>query len=78
MACEANGSKVGEIIKQLCDEGFEGLTGAVITLLNEVMKLDRGRHLQARPYERNEERQAYISHQKLIEKYILCFLITLI
>jgi hypothetical protein len=47
MACESNGSKVGEIIEQLCDEGFEGLTEAVITLLNEAMKLDRGRHIQA-------------------------------
>jgi hypothetical protein len=43
MDCEANGSKVGEIIEQLCDEGFDGVTGAVITQLNEAMKLDRNR-----------------------------------
>jgi putative transposase len=64
MACESNGSKVGEIIEQLCDEGFEGLTGAVITLLNEAMKLDRGRHIQARPYERSAERQGYANGYK--------------
>jgi putative transposase len=57
MACEVNDSKVGSVIEQLCDEGFDGITGAVITLLNEAMKLDRTRHLQARPYERSEERQ---------------------
>ena len=50
MACEANGTKIGGIIEQLCDEGFDGITGAVITLLNEAMKLDRTRHLQALPY----------------------------
>ena len=64
MACETNGSKVGEIIEQLCDEGFDGITGAVITLLNEAMKLDRSRHLQASPYERSEDRQGYSNGYK--------------
>jgi putative transposase len=64
MACDANSNKVSGIIEQLCDEGFEGLTGAVITLLNEAMKLDRTRHLQAKPYERSEERQGYSNGYK--------------
>lgn len=64
MACEVNGSKVGGIIEQLCDEGFDGITGALITLLNEAMKLDRTRHIQAEPYERNEERQGYSNGYK--------------
>lgn len=64
MACEANGSKVESVIEQLCEEGFDGLTGAVITLLNEAMKLDRTRHLQAKPYERSEERQGYSNGYK--------------
>ena len=64
MACETNGIKVGGIIEQLCDEGFEGITGAVITLLNEAMKLDRTRHLQALPYERNDDRQGYANGYK--------------
>ena len=51
MACEANGIKVSEIIERLCDEGFDGITGSVVTLLNEAMKLDRTRHIKARPYE---------------------------
>jgi len=25
MACETNSTKVGEIIEQLCDEGFDGM-----------------------------------------------------
>ena len=64
MACETNGIKVGGIIEQLCDEGFEGITGAVITLLNEAMKLDRTRHLQALPYERSDDRQGYANGYK--------------
>lgn len=64
MACETNGIKVGGIIEQLCEEGFDGITGAVITLLNEAMKLDRTRYLQALPYERNDERQGYANGYK--------------
>jgi putative transposase len=59
MTCEANATKVGEIIEQLCEEGFDGITGEVITLLNEAMKLDRTRHIQASPYERSDDRQGY-------------------
>ena len=33
MACETNDIKVGGIIEQLCNEGFEGITGAIITLM---------------------------------------------
>ena len=64
MACETDSSKVGGIIEQLCDEGFDGITGAVITLLNEAMKLDRTRHLQASHYERSEDRQGYANGYK--------------
>jgi putative transposase len=64
MACEGDVSKIGGIIEQLCDEGFDGITGAVITLLNEAMKLDRSRHIQVRPYERSEERQGYSNGYK--------------
>lgn len=64
MAYDTNNSKVGEIIEQLCDEGFDGITGAIITLLNEAMKLDRSRHLQASPYERSDERQGYANGYK--------------
>lgn len=64
MACEGDVSKIGGIIEQLCDEGCDGITGAVITLLNEAMKLDRSRHIQVRPYERSEERQGYSNGYK--------------
>lgn len=59
MACEENNNKLHSLLEQLCDEGLEGVTGAVITLLNEAMKLDRSRHLKASPYQRSDERQGY-------------------
>ena len=33
MAYETNDIKVGGIIEQLCNEGFDGITGAVITIM---------------------------------------------
>lgn len=64
MACHVNNNKLESILEQLCDEGFDGITGAVITLLNESMKIDRNRHLQAGPYERNEDRKGYANGYK--------------
>jgi len=64
MAWELNNSKISTVISDLCDEGFAGLTGAVVTLLNEAMKLDRTRHLQVAPYERSDDRQGYANGYK--------------
>jgi len=59
MACEENNNKLHSVLEKLCDDGFDGVTGALITLFNEAMKLDRSRHLNAVPYERSEGRQGY-------------------
>ncbi len=64
MACERNDNKLESVLEHLCDEGFDGITGAVVTLLNEAMKLDRARHIQASPYERNEARNGYANGYK--------------
>ena len=64
MACRVHDNKVGQVIEQLCEEGFDGITGVLVTLLNEAMKLDRSRHLQAGLYERNEDRQGYANGYK--------------
>jgi putative transposase len=45
---------------ELLDEyGFDGLAEAMTIVLNEAMKVERARHLQAAPYERTEERRGY-------------------
>lgn len=43
----------------LAEEGFDGMSQALEVLLNEMMKVERSRHLQAAPYERSEQRQGY-------------------
>lgn len=39
--------------------GFDGLAEATTIVLNEAMKVERSRHLQAAPYERTAERRGY-------------------
>lgn len=47
------------VFELLAEEGFDGMTQALEVLLNEMMKVERSRHLQAGPYERSEQRQGY-------------------
>ena len=59
MTCQTDTSKLNDLVAMLSTEGFDGMSEAVIVLLNEAMKLDRERHLKATPYERNSARQGY-------------------
>ena len=59
MTCETENNKYKSLLEDVIDNGFDNMTGAVISLLNEAMKLDRSRHLQATSYERTEERNGY-------------------
>jgi putative transposase len=47
------------VFEVLAEEGFDGMSQALEVLLNEMMKVERSRHLQAAPYERSEQRQGY-------------------
>lgn len=47
------------VFELLAEEGFDGMSQALEVLLNEMMKVERSRHLQAAPYERSEQRQGY-------------------
>jgi len=47
------------VFELLAEEGFDGMSQALEVLLNEMMKVERSRHLQAGPYERSELRQGY-------------------
>ena len=59
MTCETENNKYKSLLEDVIENGFDNMTGAVISLLNEAMKLDRSRHLQATSYERTEERNGY-------------------
>jgi len=47
------------VFELLAEEGFDGMSQALEVLLNEMMNVERSRHLQAGPYERSELRQGY-------------------
>lgn len=59
MTCELNSSVYESVLEQLLQEGSSGFKSALEILLNEAMKLERSRHLQAAPYERTDQRQGY-------------------
>lgn len=51
---------MADITTALIENGFEGVVPQVMTvLLNEAMLSERETHLQAKPYERSEDRQGY-------------------
>ena len=64
MACKTDNNKYESLLEDVIDNGFENMTRAVISLLNEAMKLDRSRHLQATSYERTEDRNGYANGYK--------------
>jgi transposase-like protein len=53
-----------ELLKQLTQEGLEGLPEMIRILVNEAMRLERQNHLQARPYERTDGRRGYANGYK--------------
>jgi len=59
MAMRVNNSKISEVVELISERGFSGMAEAMQILLNEAMLIERTRHLQALPYERNPLRQDY-------------------
>jgi len=56
---EFDRNTISTVLELLIEEGFEGMAGAIETLLNEAMKLERSAYLDAAPYERSGERRGY-------------------
>lgn len=48
-----------EYMERLALEGMEGLPDMIRVLINEAMQMEREKHLNARPYERKEERRGH-------------------
>ena len=51
-------------VEQVIENGFEGLESAVTILLNEAMRIERSRVLQAEPWQRTETRRGYANGYK--------------
>ena len=64
MACPVNDNKLSSVIELLAERGFEGLNEAVTLLINEAMKLERVKHLDAELYERTDLRTGYANGYK--------------
>lgn len=59
MAHHQESSPFDLVLEALESHGFDGLANALTTLLNEAMKIERARFLQADPYERSADRRGY-------------------
>ena len=64
MTKQVNDNGVYDLIELISEQGFGGMPEAAVMLMNEAMRLERNRHLQAEPYERSSERQGYANGYK--------------
>jgi len=59
MTYQADSRTLSGVLEVLIENGFDGIAGAMSTLLNEAMKLERANFLEASPYERTSDRIGY-------------------
>jgi transposase-like protein len=52
-------TELDSVVQLLADHGFDGMSQAIETLMNEAMKLQRSEALGAGPYERTRERRGH-------------------
>lgn len=64
MTHEENYNVLESTLEHLIQHGVNELNQVLSTLLNEAMRLERSRHLNAAPYERNESRTDYANGYK--------------
>lgn len=64
MACRVKDTSINPVIELIANQGFDGLGEAVTILINEAMKIERSKHLEAEPYERTEARNGYANGYK--------------
>lgn len=59
MTCDMKDTAYSAILEQLIQDGTSGIKEAMTIMLNEAMKLERQRYMQAEPYERSDTRTDY-------------------
>lgn len=57
-------SAISTALEQIIENGFEGLDTAVSILINEAMRIERSRVLEAEPWQRTETRKGYANGYK--------------
>ncbi len=53
-----------EYLELMTEQGLDGLTELIRVVVNQAMQIERENHLQASPYERNENRQGHANGYK--------------
>jgi len=56
---QGNSSVMNEVMELICENGLEHLDQAIALLINEAMKIERTKVIQAEPYERTDDRKGY-------------------
>jgi len=64
MTHDIDSTALVEAMEQVIEHGMDGLGSAMSILLNEAMKMERSRALQAGPWERTQQRQGYANGYK--------------
>jgi len=59
MGTELEVNTLDTVMELINEHGFEGMSQAISVLINEAMKVERARVLNALPYERTKERKGY-------------------
>jgi len=59
MAMHVENTQISGLAEVLFEKGLDGLGAAVEILINEAMRIERARYLNAEPYERTEARSDY-------------------
>ena len=59
MTHQKDNTTIGQVLEELIENGTDGLEAAVSILINEAMKVERSRVLDAEPRQRNDRRRGY-------------------
>ena len=57
MICKNDCNFPKEYLEQLSEQGLEGIPDMIRMLINQAIQIERENYLQAKPYERSENRQ---------------------
>ena len=57
-------SAISTALEQIIENGFDGLDTAVSILINEAMRIERSRALEAEPWQRTDTRKGYANGYK--------------
>ena len=64
MTHEKDNSALSTALEQIIENGFDGLDTAVSILINEAMRIERSRVLEAEPWQRTKTRKGYANGYK--------------